>query len=373
MAHPEEAPHEQVPDGHPGLRQRPRWLQPGRRLARRRSVRTRITTLLVVPLMLFTLVWAWGLYLTAESTLEINLLARTEATLHQQTAEVLNAVHEERRATSAYLGGDQNPRYRSDLLAARKTTDRAAAGLDSLLTDDVLEAVNPQERDWLRTTQKGIGGLNRLRERVDNGEAGRPTAEEQYTDLARACLGVFEQMTADINPAYGSYHQTMVDLQKAREALSLEDSLIAGALARGRLTTTEYATFVRRVGATRALFAEAEANIVDEQIRSHTARTLSSDAFAQLRELEDTLAAEERTDHTLPFTATQWNSTAGQVIGDLLHLDHMVHTALVDHATPVVISIVTNIAGMIVLGLIVIGIAVYLRRRTLRPLTRDLV
>ncbi len=344
----------------------------GERSVGRRPIRRRIMILLLVPVISLGFLWAMAMWLATQDTLNINLLAVTEASVHKQTSEVFDTLQEERRATAVFLAGDRSEADAAALDQSRQQTDRAATALAKLVTDDTLDEVNASERQWLQTLKERIGSLPAIRKSIDSDTISGPDAERKYTDVIKASIGVFNQMTTDTNPSYGFYHQTMVSLQSARELLSQEDSLLAGALSRGGLSPREYDTFVQRVGAQRELFTNAEDGIADDEIRGHYEHTVMADAFSKLRQMEDAVIDQGPTVRALPFGAVSWDTARTEVMKDLRHLEHMVYDSLVAHAKPVALWILGRTAVMIVLGIAITVIAVILWRKTVRPLTADL-
>jgi signal transduction histidine kinase len=344
----------------------------GERSAGRRPIRRRITILLLVPVISLGFLWGIAMWLATQDTLNINLLAVTEATLHKQTSEVFDSLQEERRATAAYLAGNGSNVDATALDENRKATDRAAAALAELVTQDTLDEVNSSEREWLGTLEERIGSLPGVRKSIDSGTVDGLAAERKYTEVINAVIGVFNQMTTDTNPSYGFYHQTTVALQVAREMLSQEDALLAGALARGSLTSHEYDLFVQRVGAQRELFGQAEDGIADDTIRGHYEHMVMTDAFTKLRQMEDAVIDQGANVRTLPFGPAAWNAARAEVMQDLRHLEHNVFDALVANAKPVAYWILGRTAIMIVLGIAIAVIAAILWRKTVRPLTADL-
>ncbi|HEX6073926.1 MAG TPA: sensor histidine kinase [Micromonosporaceae bacterium] len=328
--------------------------------------------LILVPLCSLIGLWGYAVSLTVEDTLAVNLQAKVDAAVHKQTGRLFDALQGERRTSTIYLAGNRTGSVRGTLTETRQVVDREADGLRKLVTGDVLADVNPSERAWIQEALRRLTALNTIRSEIDTGTVTRSHAENRFTGLIKACLGVFTMMTTDKNPHFGFYHQTMVALHSARELLSQEDALLVGVLTRGRLTPAEYDTFVTRVGAHRALLAEAEADITDDAIVERYQRAVQTDAFTTLSNLEDTLIKRGRGQQTPPFSLSTWETVQAQVFSDLRSLENYVYDSLVAHAAPVVIGIITNLLVMVLLGIVIVIISIYLTARIGRSLIRQL-
>jgi signal transduction histidine kinase len=328
--------------------------------------------LILVPLLSLIGLWGYAVSLTVEDTLTVNLQAQVDAAIHKQTGRLFDALQGERRTSSIYLAGNRTGSIRSTLTESRQTVDREAAGLRKLVTADTLADVNPSERAWIEETLRRIGTLDSIRSEIDAVTVSRTYAETRFTAVIKACLGVFTMMTTDQNPHFGFYHQTMVALHSARELLSQEDALLVGVLTKGRLTPAEYDTFVTRVGAHRALLAEAEADITDDAIIRRFQQAVETDAFTTLRSLEDSVIKRGRGQQTLPFTLSTWQTAQAQLFHDLRGLENYVYESLVAHAGPVVIGIITNLLVMVLLGIVIVITSIYLTARIGRSLIRQL-
>ncbi len=346
--------------------------QAGHTSRRKQSIKFRITVLILVPLCSLIGLWGYAVSLTVEDTLAVNLQAEVDGKIHKHAAGLFNALQAERRISIIYLAGNHTGSVRSTLTEARQALDRQAAEFRKVVTDELLSDVNPSERAWLEEARRRLATLHDIRAEVDGSTVSRAYAESRFTSIIKSCLGVFTMMTTDKNPHYGFYHQTLVDLHNARELLSQVDTLLVGALTRGTLTPSEYDTFVTRVGAYRAVLAEAESDITDDAIIQRYQRAVETDAFATLHGLEDSVIKRGRGQQTLPFTLSTWETVHSQVLSDLRGLEGYVGNSLLEHATPVVLGIITNLLVMVVLGIVIVIVSIYLTVRIGRSLLRQL-
>jgi signal transduction histidine kinase len=328
--------------------------------------------LILVPLCSLIGLWGYAVSLTVEDTLAVNLQAEVDAAIHKQTGNLFDALQGERRTSMIFLAGNHTGSARSALTEARQAVDREVVDFREIVNDNLLTDVNTSERAWLEEALRRLTGMADIRMEIDAGTISRTYAESRFTAVIKACLGVFTMMTTDKNPHYGFYHQTLVALHSARELLSQVDSLLVGTLTRGGVTPTEYDTFVTRVGAYRAMLAEAESDITDNAIIRRYQQAVETDAFGAMRELEDSVITRGRGQRTLPFTLSTWETVHTQVSSDLRGLENHVYETLVNHAIPVVMEILTNLLVMVLLGIVIVIVSIYLTARIGRSLIRQL-
>lgn len=310
-------------------------LHKGKRL----SLKARIVSLVGVPLSLAILVAGFALMITINDTLYVNNVAVTDADLHMSTNMVLSALQDERRDSMVYIGSKGRTPGAAELNQRQQETDKQAAAFNGMVTDKVLGEVDPSDARWMQTLQQRLMNLGAIRQRVESRSISRAEADRQYTSLTDACIGVFANMTTDKNPNFGDYHQSLVAFQRAHEALSEEDATLSGALAVGRLTSSEYDAFVELVGAQRGLFTTASADINDPAVGTAYDKVTGTDAYKTLRSYEDRIVQRGRGQQTLPITLDEWNSARTSVFNDLGKMEHTDYDALVSHAKPVVIGI----------------------------------
>lgn len=319
---------------------------------------------MLVPLVALVGLWGYAIHLTISNTLQVNLLAQTDAANHMATGKLFDAIQQERRASMVYLGSGRGTAARGELTRRQRATDTQAAAFRRVVTDDVLAKVEPADRIWLTTLRHRLTGLAAVRRDIMAGAASRSSADTQLTRLTTTCLGVFTMMTTDKNPNFGFYHQSLAAFQRAREALSEEDALVAGALAAGGLTDTDYRDLVQRVDAQRALFSEAATTTADPTLSRRWHHVTASSSYRALHAMEDQAIDRGRGHHRLPFTAVDWASAGTHVFASLHHMERADYNSLVAHATPVVTDIILNLAAMILLGLLLVVLVVVCIRRT---------
>src|SRR5262249_20967446 len=94
---------------------------------------------------------------------------------------------------------------------------------------------------------------------IDAGRLGRAQASVVYTSSIDTIFHVYDSMAALDDQQIAKDARTLISLTRARELLSQEDALAAGAFAAGGLTAAEQQQFVQLVGAQRFVFSDAAA------------------------------------------------------------------------------------------------------------------
>ncbi|MBR8745342.1 ATP-binding protein [Nocardiopsis sp. MG754419] len=236
---------------------------------KRRSLRARMITLVLIPSTALLALWA---LFTTTLTLDIAHL-RTTATLIQEvgtpTTDVIDHLQGERRATLAAL---DSPTERSadDLTAARAHTDRAIGTF--------VLALSAQNRDTLPDQalefRSGLADLPTHRENVDALTTDADVLTEAaapYTDLVDLGIRVWDSQVERADDALLPHLRSLTSLMRTRELLNQQDTILAHAVATNTFTPQAHAAFAAAVGAQRHTWSRVDAEAGDD-----------TDAFALL-------------------------------------------------------------------------------------------
>ncbi|MBE1534486.1 sensor histidine kinase [Actinomadura algeriensis] len=264
------------------------------------SIRSRITLLVLAPLLAVASLWAFLTAVTYGDAHQLLQARAFQAKAVEPTQRLIDALQKERRLSMAAAGTDA-----TELREQRLSTDRAAAQVSSGARDEGLrEDLIPEVvRRWDALVGE-LRSLDAIRAAVDGRTDGRGAVLRDYTALIDAGFAVYTATTPG-NGEITADAQTLVLMGRAREFLAREDALLTGALADGRLTAAERGDFAQLVGAQRYLYADNVRNLPAAG-RARYESLAGSQEFRRLRALEDRVVQAE-----LQPSRTAGNGTAG--------------------------------------------------------------
>ena len=272
---------------------------------KRRSLRARMITLVLLPSTVLLLVWS---LFTALLVGDIRAL-RTETALTREAgtavSAVIGALQDERLATAASANGAQ-----SSLLAledSRAATDAAVDELAGVLggfDTDVL----PVQALHL---QRDLGGLAHHRAIVD---ALPPYRRElvqtaaAYHDLVEQGLRFWDSRVEHAEPAQIPRLRSLTSLMRARELLARQNTVFTHAVATDTFTPGAHTEFVAAAGAQRHTWDRIGAELAPEDARTY--RLLETyDSLRRVRDLQNEVIAAPQ--HTRPpVHASAWQGAA---------------------------------------------------------------
>ncbi|GAA1537686.1 hypothetical protein GCM10009678_20090 [Actinomadura kijaniata] len=265
-------------------------------LARRlSSVRARITTLILVPLLSLVALWAFVTSVTYGDAVQLMNGKRFQDRSLLPTQKLISELQKERRLSLWQLGAPANA-DRSGLDAQRRATDAARAVVERNARDgDLREAVVPAVRARIDALVARMQVLGSIRRTVDAHTAVEHPNDFHTVDRQRVLAevsGMIDAGFAIYNAAVPSDGRIATDARvltavgRAREFLAREDALLTGALSAGRLTAAERAEFAQFVGAQRNLYADTAPNLPPADAARYRDMA-ASPPFQQLRRLEE--------------------------------------------------------------------------------------
>ncbi|MFG1999032.1 nitrate- and nitrite sensing domain-containing protein [Spirillospora sp. NPDC048911] len=247
----------------------------------------RITLLVLVPLLALVGLWAFVTDITYGDARQLIVGKEFQDKTVLPTQDLINALQKERRLSLWQIGnGGARPADRTALDAQRRLTDRAREKVqrnskDSGLRDGLQVPVVARIDAFVLR----MGALDAVRRTIDANVAERTRTLDEFAGMIDAGFAIYSSVApGDVDIAMDA--RTLTTLGRAREIMSREDALLTGALAAGRFTATERATFAQMVGAQRYLYFDTTPQLPAADLVRYR-RVTESPQFAQLRTLED--------------------------------------------------------------------------------------
>ena len=338
---------------------------------RGKSIRRKIVTLLAVPLVSLACLWAFATYLTLDDARHLRGHSRVMDTLGYPAERAVEALQLERRQAMVYLA---DPR-RSDALTAlqqqQQVTDEAVDTIRRHAGDgDVGGDLSGGHHRALHAVLEALDDLPRLRQQVADNTVTRSDAFEGYNGVLDPSFRFLSELHALGNEMDG-HGRAVIALQLAREYLSREDALMAGALAAGHMTREEQRGFADRV-AERNLVYQVHLPQLPEDVRRSFEDYWRSAEGRALRDTEEAVIAAAAPHAVRQTNADLWESATTAVLDELRRLDKEAVGDFHDRLAPAGRAILVKVVIAGVLGAIALVASLIISVRIGRGLVRDL-
>ncbi|MCW2898653.1 MAG: hypothetical protein JWO67_918 [Streptosporangiaceae bacterium] len=283
-----------------------------------------------------------------------------------------SALQAERRSTLVYLGS-RTPGDHATMESGRLVSDRQADQFRVLALDKGALNVAPAAAKQLAgEIIAGLNGLAAKRTAIDAGRITRARAFSDFTNLLSQINSLQGSLSTLSNAEVSKDARNQVAMARAREALSQEDTFMAGALAAGRMTAVEHAEFIKLVGAQHSLYDLSAAELRPEE-RAYYARVIAMPEYNRLRVLERRLVGSFRISKVGPDFGIMWKTTADSNLTRLRGMELSSIAAADLRAKPIASSIILRVVLAGALGLFAVVasliLAVWLGRSVIRDLT----
>lgn len=346
---------------------------------RPRTVRAKIVSLLMVPVLSLMALWGFATVTTAQSVSDLQRFQEVNSALLEPTANVISAIQAERSAVARYLA-DPNQAREDTVLKGGEDTDDATNvlrdGVNGSSTEIVaLDAELPERIDGLINDALR---LQALREQVVNREVSPDVAYRQYTAAIERAFSVGGALTnvqeggQELRDA-SSGARVVLELAQAREMVAQEDAAMGAAHASGEMTRDEYNTFVGAVHAKHALLDTAVPDLRPSH-RSIYQSVLDGAAYTALTEIEaKVLQAGGGEDVVDRISEDIWSQTAGMTLDELADAEARVSTDAAAEVNPFGLDVLGGSGLAVVLGLIGVLLSLVISVQIGRGLVVDLV
>ncbi|TDC67971.1 HAMP domain-containing protein [Actinomadura sp. GC306] len=356
------------------------------------SIRTRITLLVLVPLLALTSLWVFVTGMTygdADRLLEARNFQQNSLL---PTQRLVNGLQKERRLSMAWLG-DARAASADEIRAQRAVTDKAAAEVRAGSRDQGMrETLVPEVVTRIDGLITRLGGLDALRRSVDGRAAGRGHVLREYNELVDAGFAIYSA-TAPSDGSITARARTLTSFGRAREYMAREDALLTGALAAGRISPAERAEFAKLVGAHHMIHGD-NARDLPPEFHARYERLMETAPFRQMMRMENEVihgaeppaAVAERgnaaggTPQEGPQAGARevtviepaaWSSASTTVNDQLFELENDVLDSVAAHARSIALGTFTRLAIAGGLGLVAILLSSFFAVRVSRRLVRE--
>ncbi|MEU9577584.1 sensor histidine kinase, partial [Streptomyces chilikensis] len=341
---------------------------------RPRTVRAKVVSLLIVPVMSLLALWGHATVTAARDVAAMRQSERVDSQVRVPMAEAVTALQAERAsAVRLAAGGDGAPR--AEFRALTTATDRAVGRLRVGGTGTVADSgeLPPEVPERLRAFLAGADSLRLVRSDLLDEDARWERTYRAYTGVIADALAVDGALTFVPHVREGSDARVMLELSRAGEALAQEDALLASARLDGSLDGERRALFAASTAARRALVASAAPDLREPQ-RGVWRALVHDGGHEALDRAEDTvLRAEPGEAAARAVPADVWEAAHDRVRTPLRAVtDHASHTDP-DGSGPLTRALFTPAGAAVLLGLLAVAASLVVSVRIGRGIVADLV
>jgi signal transduction histidine kinase len=329
-------------------------------------VRTKVVALLVSLVAL----WAFAAYVTLQDGTNLLSLATFAAKVGRPSEEMVASLQAERRLSVVYLA-HRTTANRDELAKQRTITDAAVATVRHNVADRTVRALADNALEQrLDEMIRQVGTLPDDRQVIDVDGMDRVRAGEAYTTIIDAAFRIYGSLVALDDEEAAARGRALVTLSHATELLSQEDSLIAGALAGGQLSSAERAQFIRLVGAQRFLYNEGVADL-PESDQARYAGVVAGSEYRSFSALQDAIS-EAGPATPLPVTSAGWDIAVTPVQAQLRDVILKATDHGLELTKPVAVGVIIRLALAGGLGLLAVIASIIISITTARALVKQL-
>ncbi|MFE9258199.1 nitrate- and nitrite sensing domain-containing protein [Streptomyces sp. NPDC006879] len=339
-----------------------------------RTVRAKIISLLVVPILSLLCLWTLAAAGTAQDVGQLNRLHDLDAQVRGPVGRVIVELQAERRAAVRYATApdvgrgaelEQQGLRSGTAVAELRTSAGRAMGQYGSSAPEVASRL----RDFVATADS----LAPLREDITARRTDSEIVYERYTQAIGVGFAVGAALSGGWDPELGVDARALLEFERAAEMLSREDALLsAGYLGQG-LRPSQLRRFIGTVELRRTLSDTASADLPDRQQGDWQAVT-SRGSYAALVEAEDAVVAASSGRRALSnVPADAWDSAHGAISNAMGDIAGAARTEGARRAHPLARGLLTTAGAAVVLGLAAVAASLFISVRIGRALVAELV
>ncbi|MFE2297823.1 nitrate- and nitrite sensing domain-containing protein [Streptomyces sp. NPDC059445] len=347
----------------------------GRWGVRPRTVRAKIVSLLMVPIVSLLALWAYATVSTAQDVARLRQSQRVDATVRAPVDAAVAALQAE-RAEAVRYATDPAAVSPGDLEDLSRLTDRAVAKLrlgdHNTVADgaDLPDGVSGRLAAFVADVER----LKSLRTGVRERRTGWEEAYGEYTRTISTAFGVEGALTGVSGTAMRTDARVLLEFSRAGEALAQEDAVLGGARLAGTLDGERLRLFTGAVD-TRRTLTDAATPDLDGPERTAWNDLVEGSAYDDVRAVEDKVLLSRPGPKALDAAPEAAWSIAHERVGDGMRaVEADAGRVAADDATdPLGHALLTPAGAAVLFGLVAVIASLIISVRIGRDLVVELV
>jgi signal transduction histidine kinase len=334
---------------------------------RNARLRTKITALLLSLIAL----WVFAAWVTLREGVNLLWVSTVNSNVAQPIVDLQPELQRERQLSLIRLS-DPGVQQRAALDAQRLRTDKAVANFRKLALSGSVKLA--EDKTLKQAIFAGLAQLTQLtqgRAKVDSGLISLDATQTAYSKTIESLFTIDDSLASLDDKTFAKDVRVSLQLNRASEVISQEDSLVSGILASRRFTRNDYFQFIQVVGAERYTFDKALGAVQESDRTTYDALTADG-PLTRFRGLENTLLNRSRPNRPVPITSAQWRAVADPTTAQLSKAVFDYGDRLVKRATPIAIGVVIRLVLAGGLGLLAVIASIVVSITTTRSLMRQL-
>ncbi|MFF3152336.1 nitrate- and nitrite sensing domain-containing protein [Streptomyces sp. NPDC057910] len=341
---------------------------------RPRTVRAKIVSLLMVPVVSLLTLWGFATVTTAQDLSALRQARRVEEQIRTPLMAAVTALEDERTAAVRYLANPASDRA-AELDQRAQRTDAALARLRLDRDHTVADAggVPASVTDRLRAFVARAGKLPALRTGVHDRSAALDAVYQRYTEAIAGGFDVDGALAGVQAPALGPQTCVLYEFDLAGEMLAREDALISAAQPGHTFSVEHLSRLAGAVDSRRTLTESATADLAGP-LRASWTQLSGQSAYAALTSAEDRLqAAEPGRAAAGAVDPAAWDTVVGTVRKGMRDIGVAGARTATDRADPFTRGLLSTGGAAVLFGLAAVAASLVISVRIGRGLVVELI
>ncbi|GGX72143.1 sensor histidine kinase [Streptomyces anandii] len=341
---------------------------------RPRTVRAKIVSLLMVPVVSLLALWAYATVSTAQDVSRLRQVQRVDTQVRTPVALAVAALQDERSAAVRYAS-DPTAAGAADVKGLAARTDQAVARLrlgshDTVAASGELPAGTARRLEAFVT---GVEHLRALRTGVLARHVGWDEAYGQYTRTISTAFEAVGALTGVQDAGLGSDARVLLEFACAGEALAQEHAVLTSARPAAGLDAERLRVFTGAVDTRRTLTDAAGADLSGSD-RAAWRRLAGSGDYSALGAVEDRVLAAGPGRRTAGAdTRADWERAHARVQDGMRAIEADAGRGVAERADPFTRGLLTPAGAAVLLGLAAVAASLVISVRIGRSLVVELV
>ncbi|MEV0895800.1 nitrate- and nitrite sensing domain-containing protein [Actinoplanes sp. NPDC049802] len=331
------------------------------------SIRSKIIAMVAVPLSAVLALWIFATAVTAGPASHLLDARETVLKLGDPGMRLIGQLQRERHYSAIYQATTRPAK--PELAQERVMTDRIVTELRSAAAEaDAGEEVTTRVDALLGELDK----LGEIRQEVDDRKTSYFYTAQDFDRIIDAAFEVSRSAAVFFHERVDREVRGLISAFRGLEYLSRIDALLAGSNAQGRIDAKTRETLILYVGTSRYLINAGVADM-PERAKGDYSRLITHPSFVKLDELTHALLAERYAGGPPPVSGVTWQAEYDYVAQEMRDFTTRVVDDVAADATPLAIDIIGKMVVTALLGLIALGLSIYVSVRLGRSIVSRLI
>ncbi|MEU8268673.1 nitrate- and nitrite sensing domain-containing protein [Sphaerisporangium sp. NPDC049002] len=334
----------------------------------KRSIRFKIFSLLLLPLLSLSALWGFVLNLTIGDGISLLTANTVYQGIGVTSTDLGLQIQAERALSAGTLSSRSSDQNR--LATQRHATDKSLSEFRAAGAE-VQSSLSDAMKVSLTSLLNELQHLPSIRANVDTAQSSRLETTQSYNRIMDALFRVFDRMVSVPDLAIFEQAGAMQGMGNGYEIIARENALISGAIITGGLSDAEYIAFSEWAANRRFQYAKGMASL-DQELRKPYEEVFASPTFKRFTSMEQDLIGKARAGGPLPSSLARWRPIIDNLSAMLDQVNAKASLTLAERAKSVATGILVRIGLAGGLGLVAVVASIIISVRFGRRLVREL-